>query len=90
MAKGITIKITRTIETRERRKDEVRVRIWTGTRWVSPSATPHDPHIAKYFGSEPKVVTAKIKFLPPGVVPYDALLYRQTLLPKMRAMGVIR
>ena len=88
MTRGITIKITRTIETRERRKDEVRVRIWTGTRWVSPSATPVDPHL--FGSSEPKVVTAKIKFLPPGVVPHDALLYRQTLLPKMRAMGVIQ
>lgn len=90
MAKGITIKITRTIETRERRKDEVRVRIWTGTRWVSPSATPLDPHLAKYFGSEPKVVTAKIKFLPPGVITHDALHYQQTLLPEMRALGVIQ
>lgn len=90
MARGITIKVSRIIETRERRKDEVRVSIWTGTAWVCPTATPRDPNMAKYFGSDPKVVTAKIKFLPPGVVPYDALLYRQILLPKMRKMGAIQ
>ena len=90
MTKGITIKITRVIERRPCRKDEVKVLIWTGRQWVTPSATPRNPAMGKYFGSEPRVVTTKIKFLPPGVVPYDALLYQQTLLPKMRAMGIIK
>jgi hypothetical protein len=88
--KGITIKVTRIIETRARRKDEVRVTIWTGTKWVSPSATPIDPCMAQYWGTEPVKWTAKIEFAPPGTVSEDTVLYRETLLPKMRAMGIIK
>ena len=90
MAKGISITVTRRVERRHRRKDEIAVNIWTGTKWVSPSATPRSPALAWIYGTEPKVISTKIEFLPPGVVSHSTLEYQKVLLPRMRALGVIK
>lgn len=90
MARGITIKITRTIERRERRKDEIGVYIWTGTCTRSLSSLPKSPKLAWIYGDKPIVRTTTIEFLPPGVVPHAALEYQKHWVPKMRALGIIK
>jgi len=77
MAHGITIKITRPIETRERRKDDVGLRLWTGTCWRRLDCRPRSPKLAHIFGNETEIVKTKIEFLPPDVVAYTTLKYKQ-------------
>lgn len=90
MARGITIKITRKVERRERRKDEIGVYIWAGTCSRALSSLPRSPSLASIYGDEPEVITTTIEFLPPGVVPHAALEYQKHWVPKMRALGVIK
>lgn len=90
MARGITIKITRPVERRERRMDDVAVRIWTGTCWRNAVSPPRSHHLAYIYGDEPEIVRTKIEFLPPGVVAHTTLKYKQTLERQMRAQGVIK
>ena len=90
MARGIVIKIVRPIETRKRRKDDVGLRIWTGTRWTRVDRVPYSPRLAYIYGSEPKIVRTKIEFLPPGVTPHAALVYKHVTAANMRSLGVIK
>ncbi len=90
MGRGITITIKRMIDVRDRRKDDRSITIWTGTRWTEVGSVPWPPGLAADCGVVPEAVTTPIEFPPPGVVTDEALLYQKTLLPKMRAMGIIR
>jgi len=90
MARGITITIKRLVERRERRSGEIGVCIWTGQRLTRVDSLPESPKLAYVYGSKPKIVETRIEFLPPDVIPLDGLRYRKQVLPKMRAMGLIR
>ena len=90
MSRGITITITRLIERRERRSDEVGVCIHTGQRLTRVDSLPESPKLAYLYGSKPREVKTRIEFLPHDVIPIDRLRYRKKVLPKMRAMGLVR
>ena len=90
MARGITITIERLVERRERRSDEVGVCIRTGRGIARVDSLPESPRLAHIYGNKPREVVTRIEFLPPGVIPIDGLRYRKKVLPKMRAMGLIR
>lgn len=88
--RGIAITITRLVERRERRADEVGVCIHTGRRLTRVDSLPDSPSLASHYGSEPSLIETRIEFLPPDVIPMDGLRYRKQVLPKLRAMGLIR
>lgn len=90
MSGGIKIKVTRYISVRERRKDDVRIRLWTGTKWVYLCWWPYSPHMAEMCGFKPHKLTGEIEFLPPGVVPREKLLYEKKYLPGLRFDGIVR
>lgn len=91
MTKGISITITRMDDVREPSSDDARYHsIWNGTKWVSLSSSVWSPSLAKSCGVVPKPCTTRLEFPPPGTVTIDALRYKQTLLKKMRAQGVIQ
>ena len=90
MGKGITIKITRAIETRERRQDEVKIRIQAGEKRVSVDAVPYSPDLAYIYGTEPQIVRTKIEFPPPGTVCFSSLIYQKKYVPQLRAMGILK
>lgn len=77
MTQGISITITRVIETRKPFKGERWSRIWNGNKWVSLSAKPLSPNLAWVFGYERKVMSTTLEFLPHGIVPNEALIYRR-------------
>lgn len=91
MAKGITIKVTRIIETRDRRPGERGHKIWTGTKWVSVDAVPRGLTAGmKAADFPPLAVTTTIAFPPSGTVTIDALRYRAGLMKEMQKIGVVR
>jgi len=90
MAKGITIKITRPIQRRARRKDEWGLLIWAGDRSYRLDSLPRSPELAYIFGSEEEIVRTRIDFPSPGEVSRTAKLYQQAIAPKLIAMGVLR
>lgn len=90
MPHGIKITITRLIERRERRSDEIGVCIWTGHRKTRVDSLPESPKLAYLYGNKPRKVVTRIEFLPPGVIPFDGARYRRQTMPKLRAMGLIR
>jgi len=64
--------------------------IWTGQRLTRVDSLPESPKLAHVYGSKPREVVTRIEFLPPGVIPIEGLKYRKEVMPKMRAMGLIR
>lgn len=90
MSRSITITIKRLVERRERRSDEVGICILTGLRLTRVDSLPESPKLASTYGSKPREVVTRIEFLPPDVIPLDGLRYRKMVLPKLRAMGLIR
>ena len=89
MAKGIRITVTSFKEVREFRKDDVRIKIWTGTNWAYLCWWPYTPYMADLCGQTPHANPVTVEFLPPDVVPHDRLVYLRDVLPKFRNSGVI-
>lgn len=90
MSKGISITITRPIETRLPRQGECHHRIWTGQAWVSLSSFPVSPILDYLKGEATTIRTTTLNFLPQGVAPLSAYKYKNGLGKKMRALGVLK
>ena len=85
MGMGIRITVTAFKDVREARRDDVQVKIWTGTKWTCLCWLPYTPYFAEMCGSKPHAYKTSIEFLPPGTVPFDRLAFEKEMLSIRRA-----
>jgi len=89
MAKGIRITVTAFKDVRAPQRNDVKIKMWTGTKWVYLCWLPYPPKMAEMYGSTPHPYDIEIEFLPAGVVPHDRLVYLREVLPLFRKSGLI-
>lgn len=87
MAHAVTIRITRRIDVRNRRPDEVGLRIRTGFGWFRPDSLPFPPKLAADCGFVPQICETIIEFPPPGIVAYNRASAKELMLPRSRRLG---
>lgn len=89
MATGVRITVKMFREVREHRKDDVRVKVWTGTRWTYLCFWPYSPRMAELCDYKAHQDAVTLEFLPPGVVPRDRLVYLKKILPRLQRSGLV-
>ena len=89
MGRGVRITVTTFKPVREFRKDDVRIKLWTGTRWAHLNWCPYTPYMADLCGVKAHSNPVVLDFPPPGTVPIDRLLYLKEVLPRLRRSGLI-
>lgn len=90
MAKGLSITITRRVETRDPYPGERWPNVWNGVKWIAMGFRPKSLRLAWIYGTETKVHTTRLEFRARGEVTREQVRYWLVTVPKLRRAGLIK